>query len=281
MAGRRAFSSSPAALATLRDLEQRLKSIKNIQKITSTMKIVASTRLTKAQRAMRASRAYGQAGQQLYESAGTQAGDEGKSLVVVASSDKGLCGAVHSGLSRKVRPWLASRRESVDLVVLGDKAKAQLGRSSPRQMVLSFNQVAKDVPTFADAQAIADRIFSLGTEYSKIEVVYNRFKSAISYEPAVMEAFSEAAFRQSPNFNVFEIEDDVLTNLKEFALANTLLWALVEGHACEISARQNAMDNASKNAGDMIDRFSIIYNRTRQAVITNELVDIITGASAL
>lgn len=82
------------------------------------------------------------------------------------------------------------------------------------------------------------------------------------------------------NFSSFEIDDSVLSNLREYALANSLYWALAEGHACEQSARRNAMDNASKNAGDMINKFQILFNRTRQAVITNELVDIITGASA-
>lgn len=82
------------------------------------------------------------------------------------------------------------------------------------------------------------------------------------------------------NFSNFEVDDAVLGNLREYALANSLYWALAEGHACEISARRNAMDNASKNAGDMIDKFQILYNRTRQAVITGELVEIITGAAA-
>jgi F-type H+-transporting ATPase subunit gamma len=82
------------------------------------------------------------------------------------------------------------------------------------------------------------------------------------------------------NFSTFEFDDEVLGNLREYALANSLYWALAEGHACEQSARRNAMDNASKNAGDMIGRFQILYNRTRQAVITGELVEIITGAAA-
>lgn len=82
------------------------------------------------------------------------------------------------------------------------------------------------------------------------------------------------------NFAAFEIDDETLPNLREYAFANSLFWALAEGHACEISARRNAMDNASKNAGDMINRFQILFNRTRQAVITGELVEIITGAAA-
>lgn len=82
------------------------------------------------------------------------------------------------------------------------------------------------------------------------------------------------------NFSAFEIDDAVLPSLREYALANSLFWGLAEGHACEQSARRNAMDNASKNAGDMINKFQILFNRTRQAVITGELVEIITGAAA-
>ena len=89
-----------------------------------------------------------------------------------------------------------------------------------------------------------------------------------------------ANITRTANFAAFEIDDEVLTNMTEYALANSLFWALAEGHACEQSARRNAMDNASKNAGDMIDKFTILYNRTRQAVITGELVEIITGAAA-
>ncbi|KZZ96279.1 ATP synthase F1 gamma subunit [Ascosphaera apis ARSEF 7405] len=110
--------------------------------------------------------------------------------------------------------------------------------------------------------------------------VSSRFVNATSFEPTVVEAFSEEAITQSPNISAFEIDDEALANLRSYALANNLFWALAEGHACEISARRNAMDNASKNAGDMIQKFQILYNRQRQAVITGELVEIITGASA-
>lgn len=271
----------PAGYATLREIEGRLKSIRNIEKITKTMKIVASTKLTRAQKAMTESRAYGQTSNTVFEQAETKApeGEDKKTLVVVCSSDKGLCGGIHSGLSRKTRK-MAQETPGFDLVILGEKCKAQLGRSNAKQIVLSFAGVGKDVPTFADAQAIADQISLLPTDYSSIQIMYNKFLNAQSYEPVIIEAFSEEAIANSPNFAAFEIDDEVLSNLREYALANSLYWALAEGHACEQSARRNAMDNASKNAGDMINKFQILFNRTRQAVITGELVEIITGAAA-
>ncbi|KAF2719940.1 putative ATP synthase subunit gamma, mitochondrial [Polychaeton citri CBS 116435] len=270
-----------ATYATLREIEGRLKSIRNIEKITKTMKIVASTKLTRAQRAMNESRAYGQTSEKVFEEAETKPleGEEKKSLLVVCSSDKGLCGGIHSGMSRRVRA-MANAGEQFDIVVVGEKCKAQLSRSNPKQLVLSFGNVGKDVPTFADAQAIADQITLVSGEYSSIKVLYNKFINATAYEPTIIEAFSEEAIKESPNFSAFEIDESVLVNLREYALANSLFWALAEGHACEQSARRNAMDNASKNAGDMINKFQILFNRTRQAVITGELVEIITGAAA-
>ncbi|KAF2253291.1 putative ATP synthase subunit gamma, mitochondrial [Trematosphaeria pertusa] len=274
-------ATNAATYATLREIEGRLKSIRNIEKITKTMKIVASTKLTRAQKAMTESRAYGQTSNTVFEKAETKAleGEGKKTLIVVCSSDKGLCGGIHSGMSRLVRKMLLEKPDQ-DLVVLGEKCKAQLSRSNGRNFVLSFAGIGKDVPTFADAAAVADQISMLPTDYTSIKIIYNKFNNAQSYEPIAIEAFSEEAIAQSPNFAAFEIDDDVLANLREYTFANALYWALAEGHACEQSARRNAMDNASKNAGEMINKFQILFNRTRQAVITGELVEIITGAAA-
>ncbi|KAF4977259.1 hypothetical protein FZEAL_6199 [Fusarium zealandicum] len=278
---RAAVPSSAATYATLREIEDRLKSIRNIEKITKTMKIVASTKLTRAQRAMNNSRSYGKTSNEVYENAETKAleSEDKKSLIIVCSSDKGLCGGIHSGLSRYVRR-LSAQGEAFDLVLIGEKAKAQLSRTNAKGIQLTFSGIGKDVPTFADAQAIADQIVQLPTEYTDVKILYNSFINAQSYEASMIEAFSEEAITQSPNFSAFEIDDEAIGNLREYSLSNSLFWALAEGHACEQSARRNAMDNASKNAGEMINKYQILFNRTRQAVITGELVEIITGATA-
>ncbi|CAL5872905.1 uncharacterized protein PFLUO_LOCUS7174 [Penicillium psychrofluorescens] len=268
-----------ANFATLREIEGRLKSIKNIQKITNTMKIVASTRLTRAQKAMNESRAYGETSNAVFENAETKPLDEKKTLFVVASSDKGLCGGIHSSLSKATRRMIETTPNS-DIVVLGEKAKAKLSSVAADKILLSFSNVCKDIPTFADAQAIADQISLLPAEYASIKIVYNKFVNAQTYEASTVEAYSEEAITESPNISAFEIDDEALASLREYALANNLFWAMAEGHACEISARRNAMENASNNAGDMINRFQILYNRQRQATITGELVEIITGATA-
>jgi len=281
LAARPTAVQQSANYATLKEIEGRLKSIKNIEKITKTMKIVASTKLTRAQKAMTSSRVYGQTSNEVFEKAETKPleGDDKKSLLVILSSDKGLCGGVHSGMSRAARRLLADH-PNTDLAVVGEKCKAQLSRSNPKNFVLSFAGIGKDVPTFADASAIADQIMQLESQYSSVQIMYNKFINAQSYEPITIDAFSTEAIIGSANYTAYEVEDEDLGNLSEYALANSLFWGLAEGHAVEQSARRNAMDNASKNAGEMINKFTILFNRTRQAVITGELVEIITGATA-
>jgi F-type H+-transporting ATPase subunit gamma len=205
------------------------------------MKIVASTKLARAQRAMGESRVYGQTSNKVFEAAETKPLEDKKTLVVVCSSDKGLCGGIHSGLSRTTRRML-ELDPNLDLVVIGDKCKAQLGRSNGKNILLSFTGVGRDIPTFADAQAIADQIALLPTDYASVKILYNKFINATSYEPGEVEAYSEEAIVASANFTAYEIDDEELGNLREYALANSLFWALAEGHACEISARRNAMD---------------------------------------
>jgi F-type H+-transporting ATPase subunit gamma len=187
-----------ASYATLREIEGRLKSIRNIEKITNTMKVVASTKLNRAQRAMSESRSYGQTSNTVFEQAETKPleGDDKKTLIVVSSSDKGLCGGIHSGLTKKVRRMLIEKPNS-DIVVMGEKCKAQLSRSSAKNIVLSFAGVGKDIPTFAEAQAIADQISLLPTDYADVQIVYNKFINAQSYEPTPVAAFSEEAIANS------------------------------------------------------------------------------------
>lgn len=162
------------------------------------MKIVSSTKLNRAQRAMNDSRNYGQTSNLVFEEAETKTTqDEGKkSLLVVASSDKGLCGGIHSGLSKATRRILEKKPNS-DVIVIGEKAKSQLSRSSAKNLVLSFAGIGRDVPTFADAQAIADQIALLPTEYNDIQIIYNKFINAQSYEATALEAFSEEAILNS------------------------------------------------------------------------------------
>ncbi|AMD22023.1 HGL317Wp [Eremothecium sinecaudum] len=270
--------------ATLREIETRLKSIKNIEKITKTMKVVASTRLSKADRAKQTARKYSEADTDFYKHAATtfDAAQE-KSLIIAITSDKGLCGSIHSQLAKSVRAQLAKTPEA-DLITIGDKVKNQLLRSNPQNLKMSFNGIGKEAPNFEESALIADKILQFGAgKYSKVTVFYNRPISSLSFEPSQKTVYNPQAIESSPSISKYEIDGDagVSQDLFEFTLANQILSAMADGYSAEISARRNAMDNASKNAGEMINKNSILYNRTRQAVITNELVDIITGASSL
>ncbi|KAI0289985.1 ATP synthase F1 gamma [Russula brevipes] len=271
-------------MATLRELELRLKSVRNIEKITKSMKMIASTRLAKAQRAMQNGKQYGIANSEVFQNAKPEEAPKRK-LFVVISSDKGLCGGIHSSVSKATRRSVTTGENggSTDspIVVVGDKGKAQLSRALPSNLAITFNQIGRDIPTFADAAGVADLIVKSGIKYDGIAIVHNRFISALSYESAVSEVLNEEVLKEAAGFKAYEMEDDVTKDLAEFSLANAIYAALIEGHACEISARRNAMDNAQKNASDMISALQLKYNRGRQAAITNELVDIITGASAL
>lgn len=245
------------------------------------MMIVASTRLGKAQKAMSLSRVYGKANEEVYDKAEAKLPEEApKKLLIVMSSDKGLCGSIHSQLARAARSRL-NEAPDTDIVAIGDKTKAQLSRTHAKNLILSVSQIGKEAPTFDEAAVIADQIQQIGNKYDSVELLYNKFVSGISFEPVFQPVYTPENLEAAPKFTQYELEDDVIGNLSDFTLANYILWGLAEGHAAEISARRSAMDNASKNANDMIGKFTILYNRTRQAVITNELVDIITGASSL
>ncbi|KAG8950871.1 atp3 gamma subunit of the F1 sector of mitochondrial F1F0 ATP synthase [Tulasnella sp. 424] len=273
-------------MATLREIELRLKSVRNIEKITKSMKMIAATKLTKAQRAVNSAKAYGAANAEVFKNSEAALPEDGKKLYVVISSDKGLCGGIHSSVSKATRAAVKEDQAKnadadITVMVVGDKSKAQLSRALPEKLALTFNGVGKDVPTFGDACAIADLILTSGVEFDSVHLVYNKVVSALAFESAIQSVFGEEALKNAPNFKTYEMEDDATKDLAEFALANAVYAVLVEGHAAEINSRRNAMDNASKNAGDMIGALTMKYNRGRQAAITNELVDIITGASAL
>ncbi|KAJ1963210.1 atp3 gamma subunit of the F1 sector of mitochondrial F1F0 ATP synthase [Dipsacomyces acuminosporus] len=268
-------------MATLKEIQTRLKSVTNISKITASMKMIASTKTTRAQRAMNVARTYGQVSNDLVKQAEVTKAEGAKELLITVSSDKGLCGGIHSSLSRYSRRYLAENPEA-PVVILGDKAKVQIQRVYPDSIQYNFNQIGATIPTYDETSTIASTILNdKSVEFDNAKLVYNKFVSAIAFETDTIEVFPISQVVEAPNFKAYEYQDEILENLNEFLFANSLHWALVEGHAAEMAAKRTAMENATKNAGDMIQKLTLQYNRGRQAVITNELIDIITGASAL
>lgn len=201
------------------------------------------------------------------------------------TSDRGLCGAVHSGVARSIRNDFAAdpaRAENTKIVCVGDKSRSILSRILGKHIIFVANEVGRLPPTFIDASKLAAQIFNSGYDYTDGKIVYNRFKSVVSYSLSDMPIFSRNTVEGSANLAVYDsLDADVIQNYLEFSLASLLFYAMKEGACSEQSSRMTAMDNASKNAGEMIDKLTLTFNRTRQSVITRELIEIISGASAL
>lgn len=166
------------------------------------MKIVASTKMTRAQRAMNSSKVYGQTSNEVFAQAETKALEDAdkKTLLVICSSDKGLCGGIHSGMSRFVRRLYLEKPDAYDLVIIGEKCKAQLSRTAAKDIRLTFAGAGRSIPTFTEASAIADQIVSLPNEYAEVKVIYNKFINASAYEATTIEAYSQAAIEASREY---------------------------------------------------------------------------------
>ncbi|XP_063547788.1 ATP synthase subunit gamma, mitochondrial [Cydia strobilella] len=271
-------------MATLKFISLRLKSVTNIKKITQSMKMVSAAKYSRAERDLKAARPYGEGAVQFYEKAEVQAPeDEPKQLYIAMTSDRGLCGAVHTGVSKVIRLRLAEPgAENIKVICVGDKSRAILSRLYGKHIISVCNEIGRLPPTFLDAAKLANGILTSGYEFGSGKIIYNKFRSVVSYEQADLPLFSRQAVEAAPKLAVYDsLDSEVLQSYMEFSLASMLYYALKEGACSEQSSRMTAMDNASKNAGEMIDKLQLTYNRTRQAVITRELIEIISGAAAL
>jgi len=278
---RSTFTVVPASargMATLKDIETRLKSVKNIKKITSSMKMVSAAKFSRSERGLKPARAYGAGANALYEK--NEVNCEGDNEVIVAlSSDKGLCGGIHSSISKGIKAHTPVGSKA-QMVIVGDKAKAQLQNLYAANFVSSYNGCGKNPAKFEDASNIANEV--IGLDYDKITLFYNKFINVVSYKTTALPVPSLGAIEATDSILVYdEVDSEVLKCYQEFTLANLIHASLKEQEASEQSARMNAMENATRNAGEMIDALALQYNRTRQAVITRELIEIISGANAL
>ncbi|XP_016094215.1 ATP synthase subunit gamma, mitochondrial-like isoform X3 [Sinocyclocheilus grahami] len=273
-------------MATLKDITIRLKSIKNIQKITKSMKMVAAAKYSRAERALKPARVYGTGTMALYEKADIKAPeDKNKHLIIGVSSDRGLCGAIHSSVAKAMKREIAKLSgagKEVMIVNVGDKLRGLLYRTHGKHILINCKEVGRKPPSFTDASVIATELLNSGYEFDQGSIVFNRFRSVISYKTDEKPLFSLDTVASSENMGIYDdIDADVLRNYQEFALVNIIYFGLKESTTSEQSARMTAMDSASKNASEMIDKLTLTFNRTRQAVITKELIEIISGAAAL
>ena len=274
-------------------VRNRMKSVRNIQKITKAMKMVAASKLRAVQTRAENSRGLWQPFTALLGD--NPSADVKKNVVVTISSDKGLCGGINSTsvkISRVLNKLNSGPDKETKYVILGEKAKAQLLRDSRKHIVLSLTELQKNPLNYTQVSVLADDILK-NVEYDALRIVFNKFHSVVQFLPTVATVLSpEVIEREAESggklgeLDSYEIEGgetkaEILQNLAEFQFSCVMYNAVLENACSEQGARMSAMDSSSRNAGDMLDRLTLTYNRTRQASITTELIEIISGASAL
>ncbi|XP_043276241.1 ATP synthase subunit gamma, mitochondrial-like [Venturia canescens] len=273
-------------MATLKTISLRLKSVTNIQKITKSMKMVSAAKYARAERDLKQAKPLGVGTKMFYEQAEIAAPeDDPKRLMVAVTSDRGLCGAVHTGVARNIRDGLLAdpkARENTKIICIGDKSKAVLQRMFADNILFVATEVGRKPPTFQDAVKVAIEIMNSGYSFGSGTIVYNKFRSVVSYKVDHLPLYNKDSVVKAPKLSVYDsVDESVIQSYLEFSLASLLFYSMKEGACSEQSSRMTAMDNASKNAGEMIDKLRLTFNRTRQAVITRELIEIISGAAAL
>ncbi|WAT18750.1 F0F1 ATP synthase subunit gamma [Aurantiacibacter sp. MUD11] len=289
-------------MASLKELKDRIKSVKSTQKITKAKQMVAAAKLRKAQAAAESARPYAERLASVMGSlAGKVSGDSAplllrgtgsnqKHLLVVVNTDKGLCGGLNSNIVKEAKAQakkLIAEGKDVSFYLVGKKGRAPIKRDYADKIDHHYDTSAMKNPDFAEADKIADELvtkFEKG-EFDVAHLVYPVFKSALAQDPTTVQILpvpapetaeaSEAVVEYEPG------EEEILEDLLPRYIKTQLFGALLEREASEQGASMTAMDNATRNAGDLIDKLTIQYNRSRQAAITTELIEIIAGAEAL
>jgi len=294
-------------MPSLKDLKNRIGSVKSTRKITSAMKMVAASKLRRAQDHAEAARPYAERMARMLASlcanlvitdttprliAGT--GKSDTVLLVVLTSDRGLCGGFNGTIVREARKQirkLETEGKKVKLLCVGRKGRDALRRDHGSKIIESFMDIGRKKLAFADTNTVIDKVIELyeAGQFDICQIIYNRFKSAIQQIVTVKQMIPVAIEKveganQNEPASVYEFEPDEETILAELLprnLAMQFYGAMLESAAGEQGARMAAMDNATRNAGEMINKLTLNYNRTRQAYITKELIEIISGAEAV
>lgn len=280
--------------ANLKAISDRMRSVGSVGKITKAMKMVAAAKLRSVQSMQENSRPFALALQNFFKTmddveAATkpEQGEDSRSRFVIAvTSDRGLCGGVNSAIVKKIKAMILDHSDvNHAIMLLGDKGRDGLARVHGRNIVVSFKDVFKVPVSFPQVCLIAEDILS--RDYDEIVLVYNEYVSVISQEAIQKPIVGLKSLMASAEaFDEYEFDSDmdsaqVLVDLFEFQLATQIFNALLENATSEQAARMSAMDNASRNASDMLQTLTLSYNRQRQAAITQELSEITSGAAAL
>jgi len=292
-------------MPSLDDLKKRIKSVKSTQKITKAMKMVAAAKLRKAQESAEKGRPYSQKMQNIILNltksindpqnapkllVGT--GEDKKYLCVVLTADRGLCGGFNSNICKLAKnnfKKILSRGKDLKIITVGSKGFDQIRREYGKYVIKKFSFKEKKQITFKEANIVGNEIISLFklNEFDKCTLFFNNFKNVITQIPQAQQIIpTEVNKSNEPEEKTFSYEfepeeDEILEDLLPKNISTQVFKALLENAASEQGSRMTAMDNATRNAGDLVDKLTINYNRSRQASITKELIEIISGAESL
>ena len=292
-------------MPSLDDLKKRIKSVKSTQKITKAMKMVAAAKLRKAQENAEKGRPYSQKMQNIILNLTNSindpqnapkllvgSGNDKTYLCLVLTADRGLCGGFNSNICKlaktKFKKILDEGKE-LKIITVGSKGHDQIKREYGKYVIKKFSFKNKKQITFSEAEIIGIEIISLfnNNEFDKCILFYNNFKNVITQIPQaqqIIPAEKKLAVEENKNSISYEFEpdeDEILEDLLPKNISTQVFKAFLENAASEQGSRMTAMDNATRNAGDLVDKLTINYNRSRQASITKELIEIISGAESL
>ncbi|MFL2899122.1 MAG: F0F1 ATP synthase subunit gamma [Candidatus Pelagibacterales bacterium] len=294
-------------MPSLDDLKKRIGSVKSTQKITKAMKMVAAAKLRRAQESAESSRPYsdtmndviGSISKKVVSTSSgrnllTGTGDDQVQLLILFTSERGLCGGFNSSITKKMREKIEDLKKlskTVKIICIGKKGYDILKRKYSDLIVDVIDMKAIKSVSYQDAKDISQKIIKMyfDNEFDTCSIFYNKFKSVIDQIPTDQkilpietEENNDIDLKSSTSMLDFEPgETEILEELLPLNFAVQIFKALLESAASEQGARMSAMDNASRNASDMIDKLTLFYNRSRQAVITKELIEIISGAEAV
>ena len=289
-------------MPNLKHLKNRITSVKNTRKITKAMQMVAAAKLRRAQEAAEAARPYAARMEAVVNGLATSVagsdsaprllagtGADKVHLLVVMTGERGLCGGFNSSIAKLARQKaheLLTLGKTVKILTVGKKGREQLRRDFGTYMVAHVDLSEVKRIGYGNARAIAQDILSRfdAGDFDVATIFFNRFQSVIAQIPTAQQVIPAPVGEVADADAVYDYEpseEAILADLLPRSVATQIFTALLENNASEQGARMSAMDNATRNAGDMIDKLTIEYNRSRQAVITNELIEIISGAEAL
>jgi F-type H+-transporting ATPase subunit gamma len=291
-------------MASLDDLRKRIVSVKSTQKITKAMKMVAAAKLRKAQESAERGRPYSEKMQNIILNLTGSISDSSKApkllvgtgkeqihLCVVMTSDRGLCGGFNSNICRLAKNYflkILKEEKTLKIITIGSKGYDQLKREYGKYIINKLSFKDKKKISFNEADEVGKIILNLfkENEFDKCILFYNNFKNVITQIPQAQQIIpadrKKSSEKNDENFYEFEPdEDEILEDLLPKNISTQVFKAFLENSASEQGSRMTAMDNATRNAGDLVKSLTVVYNRSRQAAITKELIEIISGAESL